>query len=63
LNRGVPTFSRALFGARLLKREALALMIKPGLDDYGYGVWSYETTGTTNLDELVAEIGKRVVAP
>lgn len=95
----VLTFSRALFGTRLLKRETLALMIKPGLDDYGYGVWSYETkingkphrvvkrpgqimgaqsqlyhfldedvtiiilsnTGTTNLDELVAEIGKRVV--
>ena len=95
----VLTFSRALFGARLLKRETLALMIKPGLDDYGYGVWSYDTringkphrvvkrpgqimgaqsqlyhfldedvtviilsnTGTTNLDELVAEIGKRVV--
>jgi hypothetical protein len=92
-----------LFGAKLLKKETLALMIKPGLDDYGYGVWSYDTkiggkphrvvkrpgqimgaqsqlyhfldddvtviilsntlsnTGTTNLDEFVAEIGKRVV--
>lgn len=93
------TFSNALFGARLLKKETLALMTKPGLDDYGYGLWSYETkingrkhrvvkrpgqimgaqaqlyhfldedvtviilsnTGTTDLDELVAEIGKRVV--
>lgn len=74
-------------------------MIKPGLDDYGYGVWAYDTkiggkphravkrpgqimgaqsqlyrlldddvtvvilsnTGTTDLDEFVAEIGKKVV--
>lgn len=95
----VLTFSNALFGGRLLKKETLALMTKPGLDDYGYGLWSYETkingrkhrvvkrpgqimgaqsqlyhflddgvtiiilsnTGTTNLDEFVAEIGKRVV--
>jgi D-alanyl-D-alanine carboxypeptidase len=95
----VLTFSTALFRHRLLKSQTLALMIKPGLDDYGYGVWSYETTidgtkyrvvkrpgrimgaqtqlyhfvdrdltiiilsntGTTDLDEFVAEIGKRVV--
>jgi hypothetical protein len=74
-------------------------MVKPGLDDYGYGLWSYETnvngkkyrvvkrpgqimgaqtqlyrfldadvtviilsnTGTTDLDQFVAEIGKRAV--
>jgi D-alanyl-D-alanine carboxypeptidase len=92
-------FSNALFGARLLKPESLALMTRPGLDDYGYGLWAYETkingkkyrvvkrpgrimgaqgqlyrfldadvtviilsnTGTTDLDEFVAEIGKRVV--
>jgi D-alanyl-D-alanine carboxypeptidase len=73
--------------------------IKPGLDDYGDGVWSYDTkingrtyhvvkrpgrimgaqgelyhfmapdltvvilanTGTTDLDEFVAQIGKRTV--
>jgi D-alanyl-D-alanine carboxypeptidase len=95
----VLTFSNALFGARLLKKETIALMTKPGLDDYGYGLWTYETkingkkhkvvkrpgqimgaqsqlyhfldedvtivilsnTGTTNLDEFVAEIGKKVV--
>lgn len=95
----VLAFSNALFGGKLLKEETLALMIKPGLDDYGYGLWSYETTidgrkhrvvkrpgqimgaqsqlyhflddgvtivilsntGTTDLDEFVAEIGKRVV--
>lgn len=103
----VLTFSEALFGGRLLKKETLALLVKPGLDDYGYGLWSYETkvdgkmhrvvkrpgqimgaqtqlyhflddgvtiiilsnaptnaltkNGTTDLDELVAEIGKRAV--
>jgi D-alanyl-D-alanine carboxypeptidase len=93
-------FSNALFGSKLIKKETLGLMIKPGLDDYGYGVWSYETkingkksavvkrpgrimgaqsqlyqmldydvtviilsnTGTTDLDEFVAEIGKKVVS-
>jgi D-alanyl-D-alanine carboxypeptidase len=92
-------FSNALFGARLIKRETLALMVKPGLDDYGYGLWAYDTkadgrtyrvvkrpgqimgaqsqlyrfldhdvtiiilsnTGTADLDEFVAEIGKRIV--
>jgi D-alanyl-D-alanine carboxypeptidase len=95
----VLAFANALFGAKLLKQETLALMFKPGLDDYGYGLWSYDTkingkthrvvkrpgqimgaqtqlfrlldddvtiiilsnTGTTDLDEFVAEIGKRVV--
>lgn len=96
----VAAFADALFGGLLLKPAMLARMITPGLDDYGYGVWSYETkvdgrsyrvvkrpgrimgagselyhfidpdvtvvilsnTGTTDLDEFVAEIGKRVVA-
>jgi len=93
------TFAKALFGARLLKKESITLMTKPGLDEYGYGLWSYETaingrkhrvikrpgqimgaqtqlyrfldddvtviilsnTGTTDLNEFVAEIGKRAV--
>jgi CubicO group peptidase (beta-lactamase class C family) len=92
-------FSNTLFGGRLLAKESLALMFTPGLDDYGYGLWSYDmkidgrkhrvvkrpgrimgaqaqlfrfldddvtililsNTGTTDLDEFVAEIGKRVV--
>jgi CubicO group peptidase (beta-lactamase class C family) len=95
----VLVFSNALFGGKLLGKEALALLVKPGLDDYGYGLWAYDTkiqgkthrvvkrpgqimgaqsqlyhfldedvtviilsnTGTTDLDEFVAEIGKRVV--
>jgi D-alanyl-D-alanine carboxypeptidase len=37
--RDVLAFSNALFGGRLLKPESLALMLTPGLDDYGYGLW------------------------
>jgi D-alanyl-D-alanine carboxypeptidase len=93
-------FANALFDGRLIRPDTLALMTSPGLDDYGYGVWSYKTkiggretrvikrpgqimgaqaqvyrlvdedvtviilsnTGTTDLDEFVAQIGKRTVA-
>lgn len=41
--RDIAVFAEALFGGRLIKPETLARMISPGLDDYGYGVWSYET--------------------
>jgi D-alanyl-D-alanine carboxypeptidase len=89
-------FSDALFDGRLLKPATLARMFTPGLDDYGYGLWSYTTkvdgkpyrvvkrpgqimgaqcqlyrfldadltvvilsnTGTTDLDQFVAAIGK-----
>jgi D-alanyl-D-alanine carboxypeptidase len=32
-------FSNALYGGRLLKPETLNLMLKAGLDNYGYGLW------------------------
>ena len=32
-------FAHALFGGRLLKPATMALLLQPGLDDYGYGVW------------------------
>lgn len=32
-------FSNALYDNRLIKQDSLALMLKPGLDDYGYGLW------------------------
>jgi len=35
-------FSAALFQRKLLRPETLALMLKPELDDYGYGVWVYK---------------------
>lgn len=40
--RDVLAFSDALFAGKLIKPATLALMTKPGLDDYGYGVWSYD---------------------
>jgi CubicO group peptidase (beta-lactamase class C family) len=35
-------FAEALFGGRLVKPASLAKMLTPGLDDYGYGLWSYD---------------------
>jgi D-alanyl-D-alanine carboxypeptidase len=35
------SFSAALFGGRLLKTESLAALMRPGLDEYGYGTWIY----------------------
>ena len=32
-------FADALFGGRLLRPATLGLMLTPGLDDYGYGLW------------------------
>ena len=33
-------FADALYGSsKLLQRQTLGLMLTPGLDDYGYGVW------------------------
>ena len=40
----VATFAEALFGGRLLRPASLQRMLKPGLDDYGYGLWSYSFT-------------------
>lgn len=37
--RDVLAFSNALFGGRLLEPESLQLLLTPGLDDYGYGIW------------------------
>lgn len=36
-------FSDALFGSGLLRKESIARLTTPGLDDYGYGLWVYET--------------------
>ena len=50
-------FARALFGTRLLAKETLALMAKPGLDDYGYGVWAYDTKVGTRTHRVVKRPG------
>ena len=38
----VARFAEALFGGRLVRPASLAKMLAPGLDDYGYGLWSYD---------------------
>jgi D-alanyl-D-alanine carboxypeptidase len=37
-------FADALYGGRLIRGDLLDLMLAPGLDDYGYGLWSYRFT-------------------
>lgn len=51
-------FSNALFGLKLIERETLALMLKPGLDDYGYGVWSYESNFNNKKHTIVKRPGR-----
>jgi D-alanyl-D-alanine carboxypeptidase len=38
------TFADALYGGRLIKPDSLAKLLTPGLDEYGYGLWSYTFT-------------------
>ena len=41
--RDLATFADALFGSdRLIGEEARTRLLTPALDEYGYGVWSYE---------------------
>lgn len=40
--RDLAAFADALYGGRLLSADSLRLLLRPGLDDYGYGLWSYE---------------------
>ena len=51
-------FSNALFGSKLLKQDTLALMLKPGLDDYGYGVWIYESKFSNKKHTIVKRPGR-----
>lgn len=37
-------FADALYGGRLLRPDLLARLLRAGLDDYGYGLWSYSFT-------------------
>lgn len=54
----VLAFANALFGGKLLKPASLALMTTPGLDDYGYGVWSYEMTIGGRKQRIVKRPGR-----
>jgi D-alanyl-D-alanine carboxypeptidase len=37
-------FADALYGGRLIKAESLEKLLTPGMDEYGYGLWSYSFT-------------------
>jgi len=41
--RDLLAFADALYGGRLLGADSMAQLLKPGLDDYGLGLWVYET--------------------
>lgn len=51
-------FSNALFGLKLIQRATLALMIKSGLDDYGYGVWRYEFRFNNRTHTVIKRPGR-----
>jgi D-alanyl-D-alanine carboxypeptidase len=48
-------FSSALFAPTLISKESLALLLTPGLDDYGYGLWTY----STRMDGASHRVAKR----
>ena len=51
-------FSNALFGLKIIGREALSQMLTPGLDDYGYGVWVYNSTMNGKKRAVVKRPGR-----
>jgi CubicO group peptidase (beta-lactamase class C family) len=50
-------FSDALFGLKLINKQMLGLMINPGLDDYGYGVWIRDIKGANDKYARVERYG------
>lgn len=51
-------FSNAVFDGKLLRPSSLALMIKPSMDDYGYGVWSYEAKVGNAVKHIIKRPGQ-----
>ena len=49
------SFSNALFGLKLINKKSLDLMLTPGLDNYGYGVW-VKGTGDEKIMERYGRI-------
>jgi D-alanyl-D-alanine carboxypeptidase len=54
----VLAFANALFGGKLLKPASAERMFKPGLDEYGYGVWSYEMSINGRKERIVKRPGR-----
>lgn len=54
----VLAFANALFGRRLLHGDSLQRMLKPGLDDYGYGLWVYDTHAGAHAHRVAKRPGR-----
>lgn len=54
----VLAFADGLFGGKLLSAASLQAMTTPGLDDYGYGFWSYEMTIAGKKQRIVKRPGR-----
>lgn len=52
------TFARALFAGTLLKPDSLTALQVPGLDDYGFGVWSYTMKAGGRTHRVVKRPGR-----
>ncbi|WP_201313079.1 serine hydrolase domain-containing protein [Dyella sp. EPa41] len=50
-------FAHALFNGRLIAPDTLQQMIKPGLDEYGDGLWSYQLTAKGTKHPVIKRPG------
>jgi D-alanyl-D-alanine carboxypeptidase len=50
-------FADALYGGRLVRPELLARLLRPGLDDYGYGLWTYSVRRDGRAHRVVKRPG------
>lgn len=56
------TFANALFGGKLLSADAMAQLLKPGLDDYGLGLWVYDTQAGGHRHRVAKRPGRTMGA-
>ncbi len=51
-------FAEGLFGGKVISSESLDQLIQPGLDDYGFGVWSYDVTIAGKSHHVIKRPGR-----
>ena len=56
--RDLLAFANALFGGRILAKDSMAQLLAPGLDDYGLGLWVYETTANGRTHRVAKRPGR-----
>lgn len=54
-------FSNALYGLKLISKKSLDLMLTPGLDNYGYGVWVKGLDGKRRMERYGQIMGINAV--